>query len=779
MARKKNKSSKKQRSKLDSAQDLTPEALTAKAHLLLDKKKFREAIACCKQLLKKDSSPAPLHLLEQAFLGRIGELTEQSMTKEAIDLMDVMLRFCPDATVSPLKLSLLIQTGQYLEASTTYAACRNQLSPEQKQQLETLFGALLLDQAELDPNAFPADSPLALHLPLARSALAHFSSQRTDELQQALRKIPIRSPYRDLRILLSGLSQLKNNREKGIEFMGKIGKDSPYYQMISSCCVNNDTPQEILLKIGSATGNNRRQIREQQNVSIRHFRALEELASIGDNPRALYNLLRRHAKCFTLNERKKILWHVLPFCGEYAIDFLMKCGELSNEEKIRLAALSAEKDGAMASAVELWDDYQEHFDFKDPSKHLEAAMVLRKKAELMTCVMYIFPAQHIFETLLKSLKYDPQHEKTWLKAADIANKHLSRNEYYSILRDATVKLPENVPILLAAMKASGERGAHKKAAGLAAKVLKIDPINTTALDFLVESRLEHAHKLASGKKWKLAENELENAETRVTAAHLKGRRRICLGMILLLQKDISGLEHITAGCEENGSPLLGRILASLEARLFHIPVTRQRELDKELRKVSKANQIVNRAEFLQIISWLFNFRGEQQQILKSLFAELKSYFSRAATLEWKPDEGLRICTALQQTALYPLLIKYSKTLQKKYPQTLEFQVWHIIAESLKNDLPPTGRDRTHLEDLLQKLDADNKDDFVDEIDTLTENTWGRSPDFWDDTWPDDDEFNPFDLFPLPAKKTEKEKKQPAPKKQPTPGRQLTIFDLDT
>lgn len=779
MARKKNKKSKKQRNRPDPLQALTPEALTTKAHLLIGQKKFREAIACCKQLLKKDSSRASLHLLELAFSGRIRELTAQSMVKEAIALLDVMLRFCPDATIGPLKLSLLIQNGQYFEASTIYAACRNQLSPEQKQQIEALFGVLLLDQTKLDTNAFPADSPLTLHLPHARNALILFTSQRTDELQQALRKIPIRSPFRDLRILLSGLSQLKNDRKKGIEFMGKIEKDSPYYQMIPNCYVENDTPQNILVKIASATGNSRRQIREQQNVSIRHFRALEELATLGDNPRSLYNIVRRHEKCFTRKERKKILWHIIPFCGEYAIDILIKCSEFSNEEKIRLAALAAEKDGAVESAVALWDDYHDHFDFQAPSKHLEAAMVLRRKAELMTSVISRFSAQHIAETMLESLEYDPEHEKTWLEAADIAKKHLSRNQYYSILRDAAVKLPENVPVLLAAMKASGERSAHKKAAGLAAKVLEIDPINTTALDFLVESRLEHARKLASRTKWKLAENELANADTRVTAAHLKGRRRICFGMLLLLQRNKSGLEQIAAGCEENGSPLLGRILTSLEARLFQIPVTRQQEMDRELRKVSRAVQVINRSEFLQIISWFFNFGWEQQQILKNLFSDLKSYFSRAATLGWEPDEGLRICKTLQQAELYAVLIKYTKALQKKYPKALEFQVWHIIAGSLKNNLPPAGRDFIYLEDLLQKLDAENKNDFVDEIDTIIEKAWGRSPDFFNDTWPDDDDFDLFDLFPLPEKKPEKEKKQPAPKKEPTPGRQLTIFDLDT
>lgn len=779
MARKKNKKSKKQQGKSSPLQTLTPEALTTKAHLLIDQGKFREAIACCKQLLKKDSSHASIHLLEQAFSGRIQELTKQSMTKEALALIDVMLQFCPDATTSPLKLSLLIQNGQYVEASTTYAACRDQLSSAQKEQIETLFGALLLDQAELDTNAFPADSPLALHLPHARNALLLFTSQRTDELQQALRKIPIRSPYRDLRILLSGLSQLKNDEKKAIEFMGKIGKDSPYYQMIPNCCLENDAPLDILVKIASATGNSRKQIREQQNVSIRHFRALEELAAIGDNPSSLYNTIRRHEKCFTHKERRKILWHIIPFIGEYAIDILLKCSDFNKEERLRLAAITAEKDGAIEFAVDFWDDYYDLLDLEDPSQHLKAAMVLRKQAELMSYAGYRFPAQDIVEIMLESLLYDPEHATTWIKAADIAKKQLSRNQYYSILRDASAKLPDNVPILLAAMMASGERGAHKQAAGLAAKVLKIDPINTTALDFLVESRLEHARKLAAAKKWKLAENELENADTRVTASHLKGRRRICLGMLLLLQKKKNGLEQIAAGCAESGSPLLARILTSIEARLFHIPVTRQQDMARELRKVSKATQVVNRSEILQIISWLFNLKGEQQQILESIFSDLKSYFARAATLDWKPEEGLKICKALQQSKLPAVLIKYTKALQKKYPQVLEFQVWHIIGESLKIDQQPTGRDLSRLEVLLQRLETDNKDDFVDEIDTLMEKAWGPSHIFFDDAWLDDDDFNPFDLFPLPEKKPKKEKKQPAPKKQSSPGRQLTIFDLDS
>ncbi len=218
--------------------------------------------------------------------------------------------------------------------------------------------------------------------------------------------------------------------------------------------------------------------------------------------------------------------------------------------------------------------------------------------------------------MLKSLEYDESHVRTWLDAAEFAKRHDSVRQYNTILNDAAQKLPDEIPILVAAMKACGNRGAYKKASGLAKRVLEIDPINTSALDFLVESRLEHGRKLASQKKWALAEKELQDADTRVKAIRFRGRNKICLGMLLLLQQKEEALQLIAEGRQENGSPLLSHVLTALESRLYRLPAARHKYFDRELRQVAGEIQPIERPDFMRLIVWMLSFNGKQWLMLK-------------------------------------------------------------------------------------------------------------------------------------------------------------------
>jgi hypothetical protein len=331
-------------------------------------------------------------------------------------------------------------------------------------------------------------------------------------------------------------------------------------------------------------------------------------------------------------------------------------------------------------------------------------------------------------------------------------------------------LPKNIEILVAAMKASGNKGAHKKASGLAQRVLEIDPINTSALDFLVESRLEHGRKLTLQKKWGLAEKELQSADTRVKAIRYRGRHRICLGMLLLLQGR-DGLPDIAAGRRENGLPLLSHVLTSLEAMLYQLPSSRQKEFNRELCQVAEEVP-VDKGEFLRLITWLLTFSGRQGQMLKEICRSLTSYFSRAATLQWSRDEGLSICKALGQADLFAALIKFTLPLHKKYANVPEFRAWHLVATFTKKNKRLPRKVHIEIEGLLDVLDKKGHIDLADRLDDLLEED--VTDDFSSYLDVIEDIFN-SGPFGMPEKIRNEGKPQPKPKKKPKTGRQLNLF----
>lgn len=770
MAKKKRNNSRKQRTPTLAV--LSAEELREKGDHFLQQEKYQDAIRYFKQLLKLEKNTETLRVLEQAYIGRIQSLAAKSMIKEAKALLETMIQRCPEARVDSLKLSLLLQAGNFTEGACLYTQRGHHWERDQVQRFEPLFGALLLAGIGLQPADFAEDSPITRHYPLALEALDLFCAKEESKTQDVLKQIPFRSPYRDLRILLTGLLQFYKDKEKGAALLRKIEKESPYYHYAGRYLAAGDTPGNFLRNLAATPKRDHQQVRDQYGLSVLQFLALLDLSQTDGKPFGLYKIVRRHSGCFDAKQRIELLKNIVPFARDKFFDVLPQCSEFDMLEKYRIGALAAEKDGAFPFAVEFWSDYLGESKKQAPVRHKEVALILRHQVKLMQQAPYEFSPQDVLDTMLKSLEFDHTNARTWLDAAEHAGHYLSLPQHYAIINDAVQKLPENVTILVAAMKASGKRGAHKKASSLAKRILELDPINISALDFLVESRLEHGRKLAFQKKWLLAEKELQSADTRVKAVRFKGRNLICLGMLLLLQNKEEGLQPIGAGKQENGSSLLSHVLTSLESRLYQLPSMRRKAFDRELIEFSAVTEVIDRAEFLRLITWILSFDGKQWQMFKEVCQGLKKYFSRAATLDWSRDEGVSICKALDRADLTIALKKCSGTLQEKFPDDLEIEVWYMVAKYGKANKPLSEAIVDTLEDLMEELARKNRFELAERIqDILRRN---RQLSFASSFYNDDDDF--FDDGPFKMPQKTQPPKKTEPKVKPFGGKQLNLFD---
>jgi len=778
MAKRKKKKFKGQMHKAASLGSLSLEVLIERGNLLLKQEKFQDAITCFKHLLKLEQRPEFLQALEQAYQGRIMALAAKSMIKEAIALLDVLVQRFPEARIDPLRLSLLFQAGSYTEAARLYNQCHDQLAPERRQQIEALFGALLIAGNGLELVDFETDSPIVRIYPKALAAIDMSCSSQTDKLEDVLRQIPIRSPYRDLRTLLTGLHHFSRDKVKGREFLQKIAADSPYHNCAAGFLATPDSSRSLLADLAATPKADRSRIPELHGLPVKHVRVLEELARSDGKPIHLFQIVLRNERCFDKGKNFELYRNILPFCRDQVVDILKRSKAFGIAEKYRLCALAAEKDDMFRFAVACWSDYLQTISRKDTTRHREIAMVIRRQAMLMKRDRYVYPPQEVLDTMMKSLEYDPYHARTWLDASEYARRYQSMQQHYAIIQDAVQKLPEEVSILLAAMRASSNRGAHKKAAGLAGRVLALDPINTSALDFLVASRLEHGRKLASQKKWTLAEKELLAADTRARSIRFKGRSRICLGMLLLLQNNDSGFQHIDAGRQENPYPLLGHILAALEARLYGLAKTRQKEYDKLLKQHVNAAGAIDPTEFHRLISWILSFEDRHWPMLKQVCQVLKGYFSRAVSVDFSLGEGLSVCRALEQVDLPIALVKCSATLKKRYPDVLEFKVWYLLAFAWKKNESMTYEAYEEMEDLFDDLEEKQQFDFIEHIENILEKRGLDEPSYFDHEDMDEEEDFFIDFGPFGAPKIMPDRQKPkTPSGHTKPaGKQLNLFD---
>ncbi len=781
---KKKKKTRNQRHKVAALGSLSQDELWEKGNLYLNQEKYSEAIRFFKQLLKLKEDPEADQALLQAYLGRIKSLASKSMAKEAVALLQIVSDRWPDAKIQPLRLSLFLQTGNFTEAAGLYREYVNHFTSEQQERMDALFGALLLTgTGGLLPDNFVEDSPVVLFYPAALLAIDAVFDGQGEQGRNALKQIPLRSPYRHLRTLLTALLQFPDNKEKGIILLRKINKNSPYFSYAARYLATADSPEFLLQNLAGAQKPERREILASYELNPAQRKALEDLSQNDGQPHNLLHFVRNHQACFTKPRRLNLLGNILPHCGEQGLPFLARHTDLSLLEKNRLSALAAENDNVPSFAVDFWNDYLGSSSEWEPARYKEIGLVLRRMAKLEQRAGH-YGTHEILDTMMESLKYDPDHAQTWLEASDLARQIFGLARHYRIIQDAVVKLPENVDILVAAMKACGRKGAHKKASGLAQRVLEIDPINISALDFLVESRLEHGRKLAIKKKWQLAEKELQRADTRVKAVRFRGRQQICLGMLLLLQGRKEGMQHIVEGRRENGFPLLSHILAFLESRLYKLPQSHQNQFARELRQLS-AEITVDKSEFLRLVGWMLTSEEKQRPVLKESCDSLKKYLTRAASLDWSRDEGLSICKTFYQADLLSPLAKFSKSLHRKYREVIDFRVWELLStySDGKKEIPE--RIIEEIEDMMDHLMDRGRYELAECLEDLLDSSGIYQDHFFDDDDDDDDfddDFDDFldDLFNFgPFKMPEKKAKEDEPAsqpKQPRGGKQLNLFD---
>lgn len=766
---KKKKITIRNRSGLSSLTNLTVEELKKRGEQYLHQEKFQDAVKCFKEILKQGDNAEAVLLLAKAYRGRIESLAAKSMVKEAMTLLDAMQQRCGRDGVDTLRFLLELKAGNYSQAAKLFTACDSLLDKKQRQKIESLFGGLLLFANNLQVEDFPKQSLLVQHFPIAQSVFHHYCKNELEQTQQALQNIPFRSPYRDFRMLMTGLLSWLREKEKAAEILRKIDTDSPYYQYAARFLSELESPAEVVNAVAISSRNDQQKIRDRYNLNIQQYRALDDLTQAKGQAVKLYQVIKKHTSCFSVDEKNKLVRQVLPFCGEYVLEILPRLRDIKDIEKIHFSALAAENDEEFSYALDFWDDYLLDREKMHSINHKESALILRHQVRLMRRSFYESSPEEILDKLLKSLEYDPTHALTWLNAIKQADECMNLNKKYQIINDAVEKMPENIEILITAMNAAGQRGAHKKAAKFAMRVLSMDSINTSAMDFLAESHMEHARRLASQKKWLLAEKELSETDARVKAVRLRGRRQICLGMIHLLQdKNEEGLQCIAAGRTENKTVLLGYVLIALEARLFGVHSSYRKEFDKELKLAAEGQ--FDKTEFLRLISWILGFSGKQWLLLKECCHLLKKYFSRCAGATWSREEGISLCKALDRTGLFVALANTSNRLLKQFPGDAEIKAYQLIG-TIENKKNPIHR--LYLEDyyeVIKTLIEKGNTHLLNRLEYVFRNQSYHEPQSFDIYLPEDDQDN--EIFKIPDHVLEREEK----KRKSHEAKQLNLFD---
>ncbi len=687
-------------------EDLPTRELIARGVALLSDQNYKDAIDVYKLLLKREPQPEAgwRDSLAKVYLERARQLAQKAMHREAAVLWENIPTLCGQTPQPDLYLDWLLRSGQYAKAMRAYASHAAALPAGGE--LETLLAALALAGQKEVLQAIPPDAPLRTHLTAAQAALrAYTQGEAEDAVRERLKAISIRSPYRDLRQALAALLKLETDPTGALALVERIPPTSPYQDLVELVRASAATdPARALLALTPA----QRELAGLFGLDARQLKLLKDWARLGDRPsdKAKFEFIAANLALFDREQARRACLALLLGYPQGSKTYSNLFGPLPPFEAQQLKALRAEReDDDLDRTLRDWQgcvDLLRHE--TDPDSRLMAALILRHMAELLRKGDDGWDdGEQLRDCLEQSLRFDPDDRDVYLQLAILYKEVDNDKEYHQWVEQAVKRFPDDPLVLLAAVKTATARKAHKKAAGFAARVLELDPINTKARTVLINAHLAHARKLMRADKYALAEKELDSAGQLERDNARTGIVEINRGLLALQQRQRDlGRRWLREGVRLAGSPLLAWVRLAVETlRLKLEPADFQRDAD--LSDPRKLN--ASRTDLLALAQLLNAYREEEVSDLDTVLEDLEKPLQRTIKALTSEDDLLLICESLHQAPHYGLL-QYAATRALEVQPERSLFVYYQIYGRAEGDLDLVkDRDYDRLEQAMERATA--------------------------------------------------------------------------
>ena len=692
------------RARLD---DLPTRELIARGAALLSAQDYKDAIDVYKLLLKREPQAEAgwRESLATAYLERARQLARKAMYREAAVLWENIPTLCGQTPQPEWYVDWLLRSGQYAKAMRAYASHAAALPAASE--LETLLAALALAGQKDVLQALSPNTPLHAHLTAAQEALRAYSQgEAEDAVRERLKAISIRSPYRDLRQALAALLKLETDPAGAMALIERIPPTSPYQELVELVRAGAaDDPTRALLALAPAQ---RELTAGLLGLDTRQIKLLKDWARLGDSPsdKAKFEFIAANLALFDREQARRACLALLVAYPQGLKTYNHLFGPLPPFETQHLKALRAEReDDDLDSTLLHWQgcvDLLRHE--TGPDHRLMAALILRHMADLLHKGDDGWDGgARLRDCLEQSLQFDPDDRDVYLQLAILYKDIDNDKEYHQWVEQAVKRFPDDPLVLLAAVKTATARKAHKKAAGFAARVLELDPINSKARAVLINAHLAHARKLMRGDKYALAEKELDSAGQLERDNARTGIVEINRGLLALQQRQRDpGRRWLREGVRLAGSPLLAWVRLAVEAlRLKLEPADFQR--DAELGDLPKLN--ASRADLLALAQVINAYREEEVNDLDTVLEDLEKPLQRAIKALTSEDDLLLMCECLHQAPHHGLL-EYAATRALEVQPERSLFVYYQIYGRAEGDLDRVkDRDYDRLEHAMERANA--------------------------------------------------------------------------
>jgi tetratricopeptide (TPR) repeat protein len=680
--------------------------------------KFKDAIEHFKKLVKQEPRPEWRAALADAYIGRAKALAAKGMFKEAEIVLGNAV--ASDGTVKdPLfLLQCLIRQGQFQKAlvhALIYLGAEAAAVMEAAE-LPELTAALFLFQST---KAEPSVQTLSVQGPSARAkwfeaanaALAALNAwiegKSEAEIDPLLARIPMRSPFKALRLIVKSLLTAPHDHERARRLLDAVTAQSPFAPLRLAVEASFPAgPMELLETWSRASAEQRSFAAEACGGQAAPSKLLSQLLEAENSgPAALFAFLLKHSVHLPEGRTRGACLDLLPRIPDRVAQFEKAFGPLRESERHRIFALSAEASEQWARAEKHWCAMAAEFE-KDASREakLSAGVVYRHLADLARREDAIegegYGSDPIAFYLKASLNCDAECLPALLRLIEHHRHNGENKEWHALTEDAAQRFPEESAVLLQAIDSATARKAYKKAAGFARKLLTLDPISQPARQRMIDLQISHARKQMQGKRAGLAWKELSDAAQWERADSPDAGLRINQGLVgLRLDQGALAEARLREGVEVAGGGLSGWFRAALEEALL-LPSQKSPIAIVGLELTRAANSAPDRPQLAAIVAAMGapSIRA-QPKVAAALVFRIRAWLQRACSLVTPAAEFHALGDMLLRAGAYDLLRDFALAGKRREPGEPAWRFYEIVARTKNNPELLSMREEDELTDM--------------------------------------------------------------------------------
>ena len=675
-----------------SFQEASVPPLAVKATEALRLGDFKQAIDLFKRLVKQEARPEWRDALAEAYAGRARILAAKGMFEEAEIALSKTA--APDGTVQDplLYVQCLVKRSQLhkaAELAVKYVGNDKVPAAAAPKFAELAAGLWLVAPVPLSP---PADQKSEAgkwveHAAAAQQSLtAWIEGKPPQEIDQLLSRIPLRSAFRALRLILKSLMIAADDPARARQLLDGIPPESAFAPF--RLAVEAALPAEPVAMPTSPSKAQQVFAVEVKGLPSAASQSLVQLTKAErSGPGALLSFLASQTGTLPADDVKCACLNLLPQAPHRLRQFESTFGPLSEFDRNRVLALAAEAGNDWGRAERCWTIAAQSIEpAAGTETGLSAGVIYRHLAHLAHEHPEIegeqtseFPE---IEYLELSLRADPDHLPAVLQLIGLYRTHRQDRDWHRLAEDAAQRFPEESAVLLQAVDSAIARKAYKKAVGFARKLLALDPINQAARQRMIELHISHARKQIRSKRADLAWKELAEAAEWERPGAPSFLLHINQGLVgRELGQEPNAEARLRQGVELAGGGVAGWFRASLEHALMNASDANAALLRHELTRAQQA-AAPTKEGILSIVSAVSGKEAsESKRAVGGLIFRIRGWLLKGGSLAWSAAEFHPIAEMFRRVNAYDLLGDYAKLAGRREPEDATWRYYQLVASS--------------------------------------------------------------------------------------------------